>query len=305
MATSNVSLSVFGPAEAQAVYPEQGVYEGQKADLHPESKSMLELAYAMDDCPTDAVLVRDSLTKRDVQDKKKATEKEKILTLRINKLDRNRDPRAYKEYGYHFNRLKQQLMLQNPQFKEGEGTRQLTYEGEPFSAYLLRDLPRYFPEVTEQDNFLGYLYEIEGFEAKSNKEEIEQCRKMTIRLERQPNAKDAKPQKRIEEFSQKTHSLQEQVEFSTLVRQSIEEALQNLEKIHGQEIKDGYNIIPKAASLLDGALTIGGKQWSSVDIAALYRDNILGCENFLEVFSVIINICYSDSAKSTVALPVP
>ncbi|MDR2603655.1 MAG: hypothetical protein LBC11_03835, partial [Puniceicoccales bacterium] len=104
----------------------------------------------------------------------------------------------------------------------------------------------------------------------------------------------ARSQERIKEFYQKIHSLREQIQFSTSARQSIEEALQSLRKIHGQEIKDGYNIIPKAANLLNGTLTIGGKQLSSIDIAAIYRDNILCCENFLEAFSTIVVICYGN-----------
>jgi hypothetical protein len=292
MSTSYVNLSVFGSNEAQAAFLEQGVYEGQKVDLHPESKSMLELAYEMDDCPTDVRLVRDRLTKRDIKDKKKATERKKILTSRIDRLDKSRDPRAYEEYERKFNRLKQQVMLQNPQFREGEGGRQLTYEGELFFAYLLRDLSGDFYEVTEQDNMLEYLLQIEEFEAKSNGEEILQCEKMIRRLEGQP---DARSQERIKEFYQKIHSLREQIQFSTSARQSIGEALQSLRKIHGQEIKDGYNIIPKAANLLNGTLTIGGKQLSSVDVAAIYRDNILCCENFLEAFSTIVVICYANS----------
>ncbi|MDR2779431.1 MAG: hypothetical protein LBB16_04105 [Puniceicoccales bacterium] len=296
MSTSNVNLSVFGSYEAQAAFLEQGVYEGQRADLHPESKSMLELAYEMDDCPTEARLVRDKLTKRDIKDKKKATEKKKILTSRINKLDKNRDPRAYEEYERKFNRLKQQVMLQNPQFGQGHGSGQLTYEGEPFSAYVLRNLPMDFDEVTEQDNVLEYLLKLEEFEAASNEEEILQCEKMIRRLEGQP---DEKSQARIEEFSKKIHSLQEQIHFSAFSREAINEALQNLRNIHGQEIKDGYNIIPKAADLLNGSLTIGGRQLSAVDVAGIYRDNILCCENFLEVFSVITAICYGNSASSS------
>ncbi|MDR2650904.1 MAG: hypothetical protein LBC68_01125 [Prevotellaceae bacterium] len=299
MSTSNINLSVFASREAQAAVLEHGVFEGQEVDLHPKSKSMLELAYEMDDCPTDAALVRDKIIKRDIKDKKKSTEKRKILALRISKLDKNHNPRAYEEYERKFNRLKQQAMLQNPQFREGESSEQLTYEGEPFSDYVLRNLPMDFPEVTEQDNVLEYLLLLEDFEASSNGEEISQCEKMIKRLAGQP---DAKSQQRIEEFSQKIHSLQEQIQFSTFARRSIGEALQDLRKIHGQEIKDGYNIIPKAASLLGGAFTIGGKQLSPVDIAAIYRDNILGCENFLEAFSVIISICYDNSTKPTVAL---
>ncbi|MDR0742498.1 MAG: hypothetical protein LBE98_03470 [Puniceicoccales bacterium] len=302
MSTSNINLSVFGSGETQTVCSVQGGYEGQEVDLHPKSKSMLELAYAMDDCPTDAVLVRDKLSDRDVKDKKKAMEKRKILTVRINKLDQNRDPRAYEECERRFHRLKQQVMLQNPQFEEGENGGQLTYDGESFSAYILRNISMDFPEVTEQDNVLEYLLQIEDFEASANGEEILQCEKMVRRLEGQSNAQDAKSQQRVEEFSRKAHSLQEQVQFSAFVRRSLGEALQDLRKIHGQEIKDGYNLIPKAASLLGGAFVVGGKQLSSVDVAVLYRDSILGCENFLEVFSVITKICYNDSDKLTVAL---
>jgi hypothetical protein len=57
-----------------------------------------------------------------------------------------------------------------------------------------------------------------------------------------------------------------------------------LRKAHGKEIEDGYNIIPKATNLLNGKLTLGGKQLSAIDLAAIYRDNILCCEIFLEVF---------------------
>jgi hypothetical protein len=70
MSTSNVNLSVFGSYDLQSADLAIDVYEGQRADFHPESKSAVELVYQMDDCPTDINLQRDKITKRDIKDKK-------------------------------------------------------------------------------------------------------------------------------------------------------------------------------------------------------------------------------------------
>ncbi|MDR1232905.1 MAG: hypothetical protein LBJ75_01425 [Puniceicoccales bacterium] len=288
----NTVSSASDPSAALASYLESGTVEGQKTDLNPKSESMLEAAYAMDDCPTEAGLVQKRVAELDIQDKKKSITKKKILNNRIGKLDKNRDPRAYEDFERKFNRLKQQAMLQNPQFREGESSRQLTYEGESFFAYILRNLSMDFPEVTEQDNVLEYLLEIEEVETAANEEAILQCEKMIRRLEGQP---DAKSQRRIEEFSRTAHSLREQVQFSAVARQSLGEALQNLNQIHGQEIKDGRHLIPLAVGIK--SLTVGGKPMSPIDIATTYRDNLLGCENFSEVFSAIISICFGRSAR--------
>lgn len=291
----DVHSSVLGLSDAQGIYEAHGTYEGQSAELHTQSKSMLELAYEMDDCPTDARINRDRLIKRDIKDKKKANAKRDILKFFVNKLDRNRSTQQYTDYEKKLNRLKQQVILQNQQKSRGDGNK-LTFDGEPLDEYILRDIPSQFDEVTEQDNALAYLLELEDFETASNEDEIAQCEKMLLRLE---GSTDDKSLQRREEFISKVRSLREQIEFSGIYKEALQEAIQLLRKIHGQEIEDGYNLIPKAAGLMNGDVMIGGRQMSSVDIAALYRDKILCCDNFFEAFSVIMMIAGIDAGGSS------
>lgn len=282
-----VHSAVFGLSDAQEIGVLRGSYEGESATLHTQSKSALELAYEMDDCPTDSRINRDKLTKRDIKDKKKANAKRNILKAFINRLDRNRSTQQYTDYEKRLNRLKQQVMLQNQQVMLGKRGTQLVFDGEQLDEYILRDISSQFEEVTEQDNALEYFLELEDFETSSNEEEIAQCEKMLRRLE---GSTDDKSIQRREEFINKIRSLREQIEFSGIYKEALQEAIQSLRKIHGQEIEDGYNLIPKAADLMNGEVIIGGRQMSSVDIAALYRDKILCCDNFFEAFSAIMMI---------------
>jgi hypothetical protein len=71
-----------------------------------------------------------------------------VIILRVNKLNKNCGPKTYEEYERKCNRPKPQVTLQNPQFRQGKKSEQLTYEEEPFSASILRNLPMDFDEVT-------------------------------------------------------------------------------------------------------------------------------------------------------------
>ncbi len=290
-----VHSAVFGLSDAQDIYEARGTYEGQSAELHTQSKSMLELAYEMDDCPTDARINRNKLIKRDIKDKKKANAKRNILRSFINRLDRNRSTQQYTDYEKRLNRLKQQVMLQNQQKSRGDGNK-LTFDGEPLDEYILRDISSQFDEVTEQDNALAYLLELEDFETASNEEEMAQCEKMLKRL---TGCTDNKSLQRRDDFLEKIQFLIEQMALSDLFKETLRKAKKSLRKIHGQEIEDGYNLIPKAADLMNGDVMIGGRQMSSVDIAALYRDKILCCDNFFEAFSVIMMIAGIDAGGSS------
>jgi hypothetical protein len=80
----------------------------------------------------------------------------------------------------------------------------------------------------------------------------------------------------------------------TFSGQSIGQALQNLRKFHGQDTKDGYTIIVKAANLLHGTLAIEEKKLSSIGMAAVFKDNILRCKALLDIFFVIVVTCYGN-----------
>jgi hypothetical protein len=269
-----------------------GNYMGQKVDLHTNSKSMLELAYEMDDCPTDALVTRDNLVKRDIKDKKKATAKLKRVQFYVNRLDKQRGTQQYMDYEKKLNRLKQQIMAQN---QSSGSSGKLTYEGEKLSEFLLRNMSLTFGEPTDQDNVLEYLQEMEEFECASADGEIEQCYKMLARLSERT---DEKSMERIAEFTAKVQLLREQMDFSGLFRTCLMEAQNMLREFHGREIEDGYNLIPKASDLLKRPMRIGGKEISAIELAAIYRDKILCCENFFEVFSAIIDIMSGNSQAS-------
>jgi hypothetical protein len=284
-------LETFALGGSGEIYAAKGAFEGQSVDWFPKSKSMLEAAYEMDDCPTEARINRDKLVKRDIKDKKKAAAKQRILTSFVNKLDRNRGGDRYSEYERKLMRLKQQVMLQNQNSgRGGSSSKALTYDGENLADRILRDIPLDFDEVTEQDNALEYLQEAEDFEADSNKEEIAQCKKMLARLE---GRHDAKSQERISELMAKIRDLEEQIYFSSSFKQALSSAQKKLRDVHEKEIEDGYNIIPKVVDLMKNPLKIGGKQLTAVDLAAIYRDKILCCSNFLEAFAALVSICMS------------
>jgi hypothetical protein len=292
-----VHSDAFGLAASEVVR-DSGVYEGQKADLHQKSGSMLEAAYKMDDCPTDAHVHGDKLIARKVKDRKKVTEKKRILVNRVNRLDKHRGSDAYSSYERRFNRIKQQVMMQNQQAGRGGGDRELNYNGEKFADHVLRHLSEEFPEVTDQDNVLEYLQELEDFEEGSNQDEIAACEKMLTRLE---GSDDPKAQARMADISKKLQQLHDAIYFASAFRQTLASAQRTLRKSHGKEIEDGYNLIPKASDLLRGTLRIGGMEMSATEFAAIYRDKILSCNNFYEAMASIIDILMSRRGASAPA----
>ncbi|MDR1401801.1 MAG: hypothetical protein LBI81_02490 [Puniceicoccales bacterium] len=266
----------------------EGPYEGAKADLHEDSKSMIALALEMDDCPTDDRINRDRLVDRDIREKKKVAEKQKIFSFYINRLDRHRGTKRYSDYENKLNRLKHQITFQSLKSPGKTGEKNLTFNGEDLAEFILRDLSLDFDEVTEQDNVLELLQKLEDFECEAIRGEIVASKKMLRTLQGKENANF---NRRIEDLKEKIQTLEEQVSYSPLFKQAFADAQKKLRKSHAREIEDGYNLIPKAADLLNDPLMIGGQQLSAMDFAAVYRDKILCCNNFLEAFLAIIDMC--------------
>ena len=294
----SVHMSAFGLSEANEVAGPHGNFDGQKVDVHPKSKSQVELAYEMDDCPTDTRASRDKLTKRDVLDKKKANEKSKILKHYIKRLETPRSLQQYTDYEKRLNRLKQQVALQNQSMGRNEGEEenaQLSYEGENLKDYLLSDISRDFNEVTEQDNVLECMAAIQEFEADVSSEELEQCDKMLQRLDGLPDSD--KKQQRVADVKAMKSQLVKNRTLAKQFRTALLTAKGDLNEVHKQEIQDGYNLIPKAAGLVNGVFTVGGKDMSAIDVAGMYRDLILTADDFFEVFSAIIQICNSQGGN--------
>jgi hypothetical protein len=265
-----------------------GIYEGQMVDLHPESRSMIAAAYEMDDCPTEVLLNRSKLVDIDIKEKKRASQRFVILKDFIERLDKHGGMRQYSDFERKMARLIQQIMLQNPQLASGEGIQNLTYNGENLADYILRNIPFDFDEVTEQHNAIACVKELGRFDSERNGDEIKQCEKILKRLS---GKADPKSVERREEFEAKIRALREQINCSYSFNEALANAQKTLERTHGKEIEDGYNLIPKASAVCYEMS--GGTRGSmtAVGLAALYRDKLLVCNNFVEVFVVIVSIC--------------
>jgi hypothetical protein len=290
-------------------------YDGCQVKCHTESKSPIEAALEMDDCPKDTRINQDKVSKRDFEDKKKATERKKLLAEYVGRLDKrvnpHRDtesnPHRYTEYEHKLNRLKQRFMQQNEHVFANMGRRDdsdgavrdlmagILFTAEDSSVYSLGDLPKYvlmdisseFYEVTEQDNVLGYLVSIEDLHESSCDSEIRRCKDMLLRLE---GRTDPYGVERREEWEAKLKDLETTKKFSPIFKQILSEAREELRKAHGQEIEDGYNIIQKASDVVDGTFCLGGNQLSPVDIGSFYRDKLITCKDCSEAFSFIASI---------------
>jgi hypothetical protein len=296
---ADAHLNFDANAAAALLLGDVGEVNGQRAVKHGESKSMLAAAYEMDDCPKETTLNRDKLVDRDIKDKKKDAAKKRISVFYVKRLDPGRGVQRYSDYENKLNRLKQQVMMQN-QFYGSDGNRSLTYDGEDLAEYILRNIPVDFDEVTEQDNALEYMLAVEDFEAECTTEEIQQVKKMLLRLE---GKGDEKHLKKAQEFKKKLSNLEEQLQFFPAFKKALSKAQGILRRSHEQEIHDGYNLIPKAADLLKDPIKINGRERTATDVAAFFRDSILCCDNFLEVFDSIVTICMGTDENKLIATP--
>jgi hypothetical protein len=269
-----------------------GTLEGQRATWKGNSESMLEAAYKMDDEVKESRVVRDKLLDRDIKDKKKNTKRTKIIHLNVQKTDPMHGTQKYLDFESVLKRIKQQVALQNQwASRDGESSnltndgksRSLTYDGEELDMYMLRTIPVHFDEVTQQDSALGCSIELADFDSDCAKEEVAQCKKMLLRLE---NNTDEKSIKVAEEFKAKIETLEKQISLESAFKDALSKAREGLRNSHGKEISDGYNIYPKAVALsklIEGTMPIS-------DIVAVYRDKILCCDNFQEVFTYIVDM---------------
>jgi hypothetical protein len=122
----------------------------------------------------------------------------------------------------------------------------IAYDGRFIADMVTEDVAEAFSEVTEQDNALEYMEALEDFETDHAEEEIRQAEKMLQRLRGRTDKKGVDRQK---DFNDRVKDLSAQVEFSKLFKKELALAKAALRQAHGQEIEDGYNLIPKATDL--------------------------------------------------------
>lgn len=280
---SNIfGLGTTGIAEA----PVRGEYRGQSVKLNSGSKSLIQQADELDDYVVVRRQEKPKLDKRKVKDKKKIAGKNRLLHQFVRRLDKQQGSRQYQDYEARFKRMKQKAIIQmmEKSLHGDEGT-EIKLDGRKLSDLILEEAAEAFGEVTEQDNAIEYLEELENYETGEAESELRQADKMIKRLDGRTDEKGITRRKALEE---KVNDLQIQVKFSKLFRRELAEAKQILHNAHGQEIKDGYNLIPKAtdlfASLVDQKSADSGNQYAKA-VAAMYQ-KVLCAENLVEVMDV-------------------
>ncbi|MDR2735556.1 MAG: hypothetical protein LBB20_01795 [Puniceicoccales bacterium] len=271
METNSISLAttIDGQVGIDRVI---GSYQGQEVKLHEKTLSAIELADRMDDFVAAKIRPRTSIKDRKIETKKKIKEKEKILSKVINRLGGFQNADKYKNFESTVRRMMNRSLLEEDA-KKSEG---------PIHDIILKQAANDFGEVTEQDNVIQYAFEAEELEQFSAESELRQVEKMQKRLE---GRTDSFAVQKKQELGEQVNSIKASINSSKLFQEELNIAQAKLNKHHGKEIKDGYNIIPKAAELLkEQQLNGQDNELSPTALAADYRDEVLKMDNPLDLF---------------------
>ncbi len=260
--------------------PVHGEFRGQDVTLNPKTKSLIEQASEMDDYVVVRRKQTPKLKDRKVCDKKRVAGHNRLLTQFVNRLDRRQQnqeqsKKRYQDCENKLMRLKQKAS-NIKQSLEGNGE-DLKLDGQKLSELILEEMSESFPDVTEQDNIIEYLESLEDLGTGEAESEIRQANKFIKRLE---GNTDEKSVSKIEDLKQKVNDLEKQIKFSVLFKRELAEAKQNLRGLHGEEIKDGYNLIPKATSLFSSLVQEKDSKGDfAFTVATAYQDAL--CKNSL------------------------
>ncbi|MDR1907193.1 MAG: hypothetical protein LBQ03_03205 [Puniceicoccales bacterium] len=257
----------------------QGTYRGQPVTIVQDaSPSAIQLASNIAGFEATKQKLREPLLQRHIVSKKVFKEKEKILATYTERLGQAKQSRQYKEVYADLARQRYK-----PEYREEENQ-------DALRDTLLYKVAENFGEVTEQDNVLEYALTTHTLERETIETEIIQVKKMIEFFANPPtntiNVGFANSE-RIK-WSEKLTALEDSLKTSDTFKAQLLRARELLQKTHKQEIRDGYNLIPKAAAILNQQYGDGGATVSAVSFAATYRDEVLGMTNPLDVFETFI-----------------
>ncbi|MDR0445359.1 MAG: hypothetical protein LBG98_03720 [Puniceicoccales bacterium] len=270
---------VLGHVDNQAVSNAEGkgatgIYRGSSVTVHTDSSSPISTAKSFTDFVAAQIHHPKPLSQRTFESYHKIKNKEKLLSRASQRLGDTQDTTKYKAFGSQLQRMQQQARDQG---SLGEYAQHPTLNGEPIATLILQRVSKEFGEVTEQDNVLHYALEAETLEYESQGQEYQQLEKSLLKLN---NRTDPAAIQRRSELSERQKSLKASMLASSLFQKEIGSAIDKLRKAHSQEIKDGYNIIPKAAELLKAQK---GNNAEAVALATAYREEALKMRNPYDV----------------------
>ncbi|MDR0351566.1 MAG: hypothetical protein LBH49_02880 [Puniceicoccales bacterium] len=270
METNSISSTTFVDGLTQTAGV-TGSYHGQEVKLHEKTLSAIELADKMDDFAATKIKPREPIKNRKIETKKKIKEKEKILSKVANRLGCFQDTNKYKNFESSMRRLMNRSLLEDDPKSEAS-----------IKDIILKQAAEDFGEVTEQDNVIQYALEAEELEQFSAETELKQVEKMQKRLD---GRTDSFATQKRQELGEQAKSIKASINASKLFQDELGAAQIKLHKHHGKEIKDGYNLIPKAAELLKEQQLAGqNKDMNPTALAADYRDEVLQMNNPLDLF---------------------
>jgi hypothetical protein len=257
----------------------QGTYRGQPITIvRDTSPSAIQLASNIAGFEATKRKLREPLLQRHIVSKKVFKEKEKILATYTERLGQTKQSRQYKEVYADLARQRYK-----PEYRDGENQ-------DALRNILLYKVAENFGEVTEQDNVLEYALATHALERETLEVEIAQVKKMIDFFANPPpnsiNVGFANSERM--KWAEKLTTLEDNLQTSDSFRTQLLRAKELLQNTHKKEIRDGYNLIPKAAAILNQRYGNGGAPESAVSFAATYRDEVLAMTNPLDVFETFI-----------------
>jgi hypothetical protein len=257
----------------------QGIYRGQPVVIVQDSSlSAIQLASNIAGFEATKKKLREPLLQRHIVSKKVFQEKEKVLVNYTERLGQGKQSRRYKEVYADLARQRYK-----PEYRSEENQ-------DALRDILLYKIAENFGEVTEQDNILEYALATHAIERETFATEIVQVKKM-IEFFSNPPANTVNvgfANSEHMKWTEKLTALENSLQTSDSFKTQLLCARELLQKTHKQEIRDGYNLIPKAAAVLNQQYGDGGATVSAVSFAATYRDEVLSMTNPLDVFETFI-----------------
>jgi hypothetical protein len=258
----------------------RGTYRGQPVVIVQDSSvSAIQLASNIAGLEATKRKWREPLLRRHIVSKKVFREKEKILITYTERLGQGKQSRRYKEVYADLARQRYK-----PEYRNEENQ-------DALRDILLYKVAENFGEVTEQDNIFEYALATHALERETLEVEIAQVKKMIDFFSNPPTHTinvGFINSERIR-WTEKLTALEDSLQTSDAFKTQLLRARELLQKTHKQEIRDGYNLIPKAAVILNQQYGDGGAMESAVSFAATYRDEVLGMTNPLDVFETFIH----------------
>lgn len=255
----------------------QGVYRGQGVRIvNDNAPSITQLPSELAGFLALKEKRRDDLLQRSIVTKKFFRQREEVLNFYTERLGQQHQSRQYKETYNEFNRSK---------YKEENKD-----DPEHFRETISYQIAGTFGEVTEQDNFLAYALATNELDKVALETEREQVQEM-IQFFSDPSQHTMNVgianSERLR-WEAKLSEIDEALQHNLFLHEQLELSRKKLLELHRKEIRDGYNLIPKAIEILNQQNNGELSSESAISLAISYRDEILAMKNPLDVFETFI-----------------